>query len=437
MNGGVWLPGLLVLGVGLAIGLAAATSVRRGRRRQRRGRELQLRDLEGRRDELYRRLRSGELSDGDRESLELAAARTLRELERLDPASARAPAAAAATVAKPPSEPAQGPAGSRHPALVGFVAGMAVVLLVGTLVYLAVRDSGAARAPAAAAPSEPHPGSGAVPAEVQQELGRLEQMVAAAPDDLLARKRLALGRLGAGLYFEAFNDAQEILASQPEDPDGLFILGVVRLTMGQTDAALEVLDSVIVRYPQHLQAMVYRGLALAQSGDLEQATATWEIGLEMAGGSHPELEGLLQRAYAEADSAAAAPAGPPVTASAPMPPVAPVPPPAEAPSGPIYRAALELAPGQTPPPGAVLFVFLRPGKTGPPVAVKRISAPRFPLEVTLGAGDAMMGGELPDQGTLVARLDADGSASSRAPEDLEASSPAVVGERVHLVLGGS
>ncbi|MFQ5350118.1 MAG: tetratricopeptide repeat protein, partial [Thermoanaerobaculia bacterium] len=262
----------------------------------------------------------------------------------------------------------------------------------------------------------------------------LEAAAAAAPNDLLARKRLALGRLDAGLFVDAFDDATAILASRSEDPDGLFIQGVVRLSMGQSSEALDLLDRVIVRYPEHLQAMIYRGLALAQSGEMELAISTWEMALEMAGGSHPDLELLLQQAHAQEQQAAAAPAAP-----AAPPPAQPGPPATSpAPTAPAYRVTVELAPGRRAAPAGVLFVFLRPGETGPPVAVKRIPAPRFPLELTLGADDAMMAGaSLPEQGTLVARLSASGSASSRGPDDLEASSPAVLGQPVRLVLGGS
>ena len=152
MNEVVWLPSLLVLGVGLAFGIVAALMVRRSRKKQigLSSDELLLRDLEARRDELYRRLRSPDLNAGDRESLELAAAHTLRQLDQLAPGRAKKkkkePTVEAAET------PAEAPprATRRRPALVGFVAGMAVVLLVGTLVYLAVRDSGAARTPAPA-----------------------------------------------------------------------------------------------------------------------------------------------------------------------------------------------------------------------------------------------------------------------------------------------
>ena len=445
MNDVAWLPSLLVLGVGLAIGVAASIAVRRSRK-PKAGKgveELRLRDLEARRDDLYRRLRAPDLNPGDRESLELAAAHTLRELDQLAPGRATEPAPAAEPApAKSTPEAAPLPIGGRHPALVGFVAGMAVVLLVGTLVYLAVRDSGAARAPAATAssPDEPHPGAESLPADVRQEIERLEAAASAAPNDLLAFKRLALGRLDAGLFVEAMADAGTILASRPDDPDGLFIQGVVRLSMGQSAEAISLLDRVLVNYPEHLQAMIYRGLALAQGGETDQAIATWEMALDMAGGSHPDLELLLQQAYSRQQSEAAAPEPPaPSTAVPAAPPPQPAAPPAAtgAATAAAYRVTIEIAPGSSVPPAGVLFVFLRPGETGPPVAVKRIPSPRFPLEITLDADDAMMGGAVPEQGTLVARLSASGSASARGPGDLEASSAAAMGRPVRLILGGS
>lgn len=442
MNEVDWLPGLLTLGIGLAIGLVVALRLRRGRPRKQPDLALRRRDLESRRDELYRRLGSEELSPGDRRNLELAAARTLRELDRL--ADELPPEEPARVKPATPTAPAPAPSfGRRHPALVGFVAGLGLAVLVGGLVYLAVRDSGAARAPQTAADGEePHEEGGELPAEVRRELERLEAAAAAAPDDLVALKRLALGRMGAGLYFEAFADAETILARQPGDPDGLFIQGVVRLAMGQLEPAIELLDSVLARYPDHVQAMLYRGLALAQGGDLEQAIATWEMGLEAAGGRHPDLEQLLAQARQQPP-----PAPPPAAAPTPAPaaappaaapgPAAPASPPDPATNGTGYRVSLELAGGRQVPPGAVLFVFLRPAETGPPVAAKRIPGPRFPLEVTLGAGDSMMGAELPAQGFLVARLDADGSASTRGPDDAEATLQVTAGNPVRLVLGGS
>jgi len=70
------------------------------------------------------------------------------------------------------------------------------------------------------------------------------------------------------------------------------------------------------------------------------------------------------------------------------------------------------------PPGAVLFIIVRAGP-GPPLAVKRISTPRFPFDFAIGPEDRM-GQGAPFEGPLevTALLDADGSVSSRTPGDL-------------------
>ena len=72
------------------------------------------------------------------------------------------------------------------------------------------------------------------------------------------------------------------------------------------------------------------------------------------------------------------------------------------------------------PPGATLFLIARHGDSGPPLAVKRIAAPRFPLEFRLGSEDRMLE-SLPFEGPLrlSARLDADGNATTRSPGDLQ------------------
>lgn len=93
-----------------------------------------------------------------------------------------------------------------------------------------------------------------------------------------------------------------------------------------------------------------------------------------------------------------------------------------------------LAPGAKAPPGGVLFVIAREGSRegGPPLAVKRIDATGFPLPYALSAADAMS----PDSVfsgpvSVTARLDADGNASTKGPDDLVgqfARNPATVGD---------
>lgn len=442
MSEGVWLPTLVVLGAGLVFGLVLALRLRAGGAGSGPASEpdlrLRIRDCEARRDELYLRLRAAEeeeLSEDERAALEKAAARSLLELDRLTarlPASAveerrGRPAAAAATATAERPVPTR----SRHPLLVGFAYGAGLMLVVALLVYWAVRDArprspGAAPAPMAEAQQPPHEADLRLTPELAAKVQELEARLAADPEDSPARKELALALLAGGDFFEAFSQAQQVLERSPDDPDGLLVQGVVRLTMGQNEPALELLDRVLAQDPRHSQALLYRGLALYQSGNREQAVDTWELALEMAGGRNADLEELLAMAAGGDElGAAALPADhPPVAAGAAETTV-------EADS---FRLRVELEPGAAAQPQATLFVFLRDGEGGPPVAARRVPAPTFPLELSLGAGDSMMGDELPASGILVARLDSDGAASTTSESDLEAQAAGSRGELTRLVL---
>ncbi len=443
MSDAVWLPGLAVLAAGLLVGLVAAVRLRSdaAAKRERRDRDLalEIRDLERRRDELYERLRRAdedELGAGDREALEIAAARTLRELDRAQkrqpkkpktkkrkgssaaPTPEAVPRAAVVVAARPVA---------RHPFLTGFAFGAGMLALVGLLIYWAQRDAQPGperREPAAERPpaEEPlDPADQDVPAEMAVRIADLEARLVADPDNLQVRKELALALISSSEFFQAFEHAQEILEIRPEDPDGLYIQGLVRLAMGQNDLALELLDRVLAQYPSHLQALLYRGLALLQSGRRQQAIDTWEVGLELAGGHHPGFEDLLARAQGQTS---------PPNGSLPAAEGA-----AARQKADGYRVRLEVSPGLTTAPGATLFIFLRGREGGPPVAVKRIANPTFPVELVLGPADTMMGGgEIPDSGILAARLDHDGSASTRDDRDLEAEAPAERGTLTRLIL---
>lgn len=95
---------------------------------------------------------------------------------------------------------------------------------------------------------------------------------------------------------------------------------------------------------------------------------------------------------------------------------------ASPPGGPPLRGTIrisdELA-GRI-PSRAVLFLIARTGNAGPPTAVRRIAAPRFPLEFTIGPDDRMIAA-MPFEGPfqLTARVDVDGDATTRNPGDLQ------------------
>ena len=94
MTDATWLPGLLVLAAGLVLGLVLAIRLRgqgdKKAKSQKRTEtpdlELKIRDLEARRDDLYRRIRAAEedsVGSDEIAALEDAAAHTLRELDQL------------------------------------------------------------------------------------------------------------------------------------------------------------------------------------------------------------------------------------------------------------------------------------------------------------------------------------------------------------------
>jgi hypothetical protein len=54
---------------------------------------------------------------------------------------------------------------------------------------------------------------------------------------------------------------------------------------------------------------------------------------------------------------------------------------------------------------------------GPPLAVKRLVPSAFPLAFELSDGDSMTGQPLPERVRIEARLDSDGNAATRDPND--------------------
>jgi cytochrome c-type biogenesis protein CcmH len=434
LSGSTWIPGLVVLAIGLAGGLWAAFHLRRQGAARKTTKDadvlLKITDLENRREEIYERLKRAEeekADPGDRRELELAAARTLRQLAELrgvmpTPSSKPIKPVVSESSASPPA------LGSRHPLLVGFAFGAGLVLLVATLIYFALRDAKPDAQPqtpapvAQGAPGEPPHQTGApIPPELAQRIAELQGILAGSPQEMMARKELALIHLAAGQLVEAFEQAGVLLQQNPDDPDGLYVQGVVRLSMGQYVVSIDLLDRLLAQYPNHPDALMYRGLALFQAGQPDPAMDSWQLGMEMAGGSHSQIEELIAMAEQGRLQALSPAAAPPAAAAAPSPTAAD-----------SYGIRIESAAPAG--PGTTLFVYLRTGEGGPPVAVKRISRPSFPLDLTLGAGDSMMGAELPAAGMLVARLDGDGDVSTSSPGDLQAQAAAEMGTVTRLVL---
>ena len=405
----VWIPGLIVVAVGLAAGLWFA--------------------LRGK-------------AEGTEGSAPGAGGGSLPEA----PGAPR-PAAAGAT-----GLPASA---GRRSGLVGFLFGVGTCLVVGALVYWATQGSRpkdemtaggapmagmapmAPMAPMAQTPPQgaaspadadaAHEESAELTPEVAAELQQFRAQVQASPQDLTARRQLTVALLNANLLMEAFEQARELQKVAPNDPDGLFVEGVVRLAMGQWPLTVQLMDGVLAQHPDHVLAALAKGQAEAALGQTAQAIATWKKGLAAAGGRFPPIEELL--AQAEAGGGLAAEAAPQTAATTP----------AVGAVGGSYRVHIELAPGTVGTrggngSGATLFVALRGETPGPPAAAKRISNPTFPLELTLSADDSMMGQPLPEKGSLSIHLDGDGNASTKEAGDLTAAVQAFSGTPITVIL---
>ncbi|MEO8277753.1 MAG: tetratricopeptide repeat protein [Thermoanaerobaculia bacterium] len=334
--------------------------------------------------------------------------------------------------------------GTRRARVQGFLSGVASCLVVGGLVYWATegaerrtangpatggsamggRAAGAAAEPGSAdgTADEAHDGSASLSPEAAAEIQRLQGQLAAAPQNLDARRQLTVALLNANQLMPAYEQARELERLSPGDPDGLFVEGVVRLAMGQWQQSIALMDQVLNGHPDHLLAAMAKGQAQVALGDTDAAVATWKKGLAAAGGHFPPIEELLSQVEAGNVNPAAGNGASRATGETPG-----------------YRIRVELAPGLSAPSGKgaptrTLFVALRGANPGPPAAVKRIADPTFPLELTLSAEDSMLGTVLPESGNITVRLDADGNASTNEPGDLSATAASAAGSVVTLVL---
>jgi hypothetical protein len=89
------------------------------------------------------------------------------------------------------------------------------------------------------------------------------------------------------------------------------------------------------------------------------------------------------------------------------------------------------------PQHAIIYIIARAAgvTSGPPVAVKRLLASGFPMSVDFGSADSMMGQPMPPKIHLEVRLDSDGDAATKSPQDANAVQDGVAtGANVALVL---
>ena len=400
--------GLLVVLLGLALGgFLVWRSRHAGSSTQRQSvvdPQHRLGELAQERDRLFARLRSADLTQRDRKDLELAAARVLREMESLDARPSEEATDAAETDEMPEVQQQASDQVPRRSAWTGFAWGVGISLVVIFLSILAGRSSsdrqqgqpmtGGDSVVGGQTPIEggfDHPDS-EVSEEIEEQLRELESRWTE-QQDIVALKELTLANVGLERFMEAFRWSQEILDRQPADPDGHYAQGVVRMAMGQSQAAIDHFDRVLAGFPNHVLALVAKGATLKGAGRIQEARGAWEMALLVAGGSHPQIEQLL----AELDHPPAPDDAAPLAQQSGQPQADPR-------GGYLLRLSCKgtnLA--------NHLYVIVRAGP-GPPIAAKRLDQPSLPQEVVITAADSMAGGELPPSATVVVRWDDDGNA---------------------------
>jgi tetratricopeptide (TPR) repeat protein len=456
-----WLPALIFLAVGLALGAGFAWASRRGKPAPKPAAPVEVRDLAGERAVLVRQLR--ELEDTaakrtpeqlarERYALELALARTLRALDIEGGVAATTSASGAATTA---AAPAAGAAPAGNPAVRGFLWGIGSMAAVALLFYFVTQAARPRDANAPVTGNTPRMGQqpeapDATAARAEAEEREAEAAVKAHPDDVEARLRLTRAYLARQDMMAVFKETQEILKLRPENPQALSYQALVRLAMGQGDMALDMLKKALKADPEDIETYIHLSLVYARLGRSKEFEATMTEALERFPEQAPmlrEVQQQIRQAVARASSeetggeanphaSVAEPGTGSAAATAPSPQVA------EAAPGGDRRVSgvVELDPslvGQL-APGTVIFVFVRDSGfgAGPPIAAKRLVADSFPVHFEISSADSMRGDPIPKEILLEARADSDGDPMTHPPEDPIASIDdlKVPSNDVHLVL---
>lgn len=193
--------------------------------------------------------------------------------------------------------PSQQPS-PRSPFGIGLLAGGAFAVLAGAIFWMSrpgpEEAPAVADTPVVAPATEPHQTAGAL----SPALAARDQYLVENPDDLDARREMALLLVAEERHMDALGQADRILERSPGDPTALYVQGVVRLTMGQRDSGKGLLEQALASDPRHIHSLIALGTVHLQDGDGENAVAVLERALEAAGGRHEGIQAKLSQARA-------------------------------------------------------------------------------------------------------------------------------------------
>jgi tetratricopeptide (TPR) repeat protein len=375
--------------------------------------DLERKDLEAKRDALVQQLRDPALSAEERTRLEIETAEALRRLDA-HTTPAAAPAAAAAS--------------SMNPTIKGFLWGAASVAALFALGYFVMqqakpRQEGDEITGGFAAQQQAQQQTQTAPDPMVQTL---EAAVQAQPNNLELRNNLAQAYLERDNLMAVFEQTRVVLAQAPENSRALTLQGLVRMAMGETEQATSMLQRATKNDPKNLDSWVALAWVYAQSNRMQDAERMIQSAAAQVPAERTRLEQVFVQMKAQLAQQDVQQAGNELPAG--HPPVE-----AGAAAGGV-RVTLDLDASAKQRTG-IVFVIARNPAGGPPVAVKRVVATSFPMNVEITAADSMMGQQLPASFRVEARLDADGDPMTKPGSDPSASVDAVMpGASVRLAL---
>lgn len=430
-----WTSAIAILAGGLILGLLFAYFFSKRKTTVVRD-DLAHKDLEARRDALVQQLRDESISDTERQRLEQETADVLRELDQQP--------------ALPISGSSQ-PDGTRsaplamNPTVKGFLYGATTVAAIAGLGYFVMGEAKPRQEGGSLTGNLPNEVQQPPPQAQQQPDAALAQLLAAVqrdPDNLQLRNDLAQAYLERDNLMAVFEQTKVVLAKVPDDSRALTFQALVRMSMGEADTAEKMLRQATQSDPKNLDSWVALAWIYTQQNKMKEAEAMIAEAAKQSPPEQARLEQVYQQMKAQAAGAPmqAASAGdgelpaghPPVNATPGAAPVAPAP--ATSAGGRSITVTVDLDPSAQGKRG-ILYVMARNPAGGPPYAVKRLATPSFPMTITLGQADSMMGQQLPDTFRLEARLDSDGNAATKLPTDPTALLEGVaVGSNVRLAL---
>ena len=390
-------------------------------------------DLEAKRDALIAQLRA--LPDDavdERARLELETAKVLRALDLKPTAQTAAAPTTASTSAM-------------NPAVKGFLWGAGSFAALAALFYF-VSNAATPRPAGESATGGPvmqqqQPQQAATDPMVQQ----MEAAVQKDPNNDQLRLDLAQMYLERDNLMGVFEQTKVVLDRDPNNARALTFGALVRMAMGESDAAAQMLQQATRVDRNSVDSWVALAWVYAQSERMKDAEGAIAEAIKVSPENKARLEDVLaqmkqhvqQGGGATPQQAAAGqmPEGhPPIDGSPVGMTAAPAPATTAAGGASSIKLTLNLDPAAKSKTG-VLYVIARPLAGGPPVAVKRVQGAAFPLTLDFGSQDSMMGQPLPATFRLDARLDSDGDAATKPPTDPSAMQPQVAaGSMVTLTL---